>query len=368
MKLYLDISPLLEARWTGLAVVTKNLAKHLLSSMSDNVDFFVDNDLIAKDFVERSFHAPGGYLQLFVENGAAVSGSLRSSIKAQTGKTVGIFPNIKTIHRAFDHEILIVHDLTFMLCPEFHTPGTVALYNAALQRDLASSDLVCCVSEATRQDLLTYTGFSPARTFVSHEGADDFFPPPEEPPTFEGLTEDYIVVLGTVEPRKNLKLIADFLRSHPWVLEKYTLAIVGRPGWGPRFDAIFGDDLSSFIGSKILFTGFISNGVKRALFRSARFSIFPSIMEGFGLPVVESMGEGCPVLASASSSLLELNVPAEWQFDPLSVDDFATRFSYADSLSDSALRQIGQDLRTMVRSAFKWESFTSRIVKAAAAL
>lgn len=364
MKIYLDVAPILDIHWTGLAVVTKNIARELLRSAPKDTHFFAGDTIISSELVSRALESPGGYLQVFANKDRAVTGSLWTQLEEEKAETVGIFPNIKWVHRAFDRELLIVHDLSFMLCPEMHAHETVRRHNIAIQRDLASSDFVCCVSEATRQDLITYTGYNEDRVFVSHLGADDVRPVPIDPYDFSNLKKKYILVLGTVEPRKNLMLLSQFLARYPGVSEEYSFAIVGRAGWGKQFDKIFEDAFASGVGhDKIIATGFLSNHLKRDLIRNAYFVIFPSIFEGFGLPVVEAMGSACPALVSASSSMTELGVPKEWQFDPLSVNDFASRFFYACSLSNTERGAIGKALQEKTLKSFKWEYFVNRIME-----
>lgn len=361
MTIYLDISPLLEQNWTGLAVVTKNLAEQLLRSASHNVKFFVREQVISNQFVQRALDSPGKYLSVFIDYGHAVEESLWSGLKRENERTIGIFPNIKPFHRVFDFEVLIAHDLSFMLCPEMHTLDTTQRHSRAFQQDTASSDLICCVSEATRQDLLLYMGYDPERAFVSHLGADTVRS--DEGYDFSGLCDRFIVVLGTVEPRKNLKMIADLLKQFPHLTDSFTFVIVGRSGWGAQLNTIFDEAFRHGVDrSKVISTGFVSNSMKRALLRNAAFAIFPSIFEGFGLPVVEAMAAGCPTLVSISSSLVELGVPRELQFDPLSVTDFAYRFAYVSSMGNTERQELAARLRENTEAKFKWEYFAQRIL------
>jgi glycosyltransferase involved in cell wall biosynthesis len=258
---------------------------------------------------------------------------------------VGIFPNIKPVHRVFDFELVVMHDLSAILLPEMHTPEAAIEHSEAHVRDVATSDLVCCVSEATRQDVLQYLRVPPERVFVSHLGCDVA----EETDEF-ALTSPvspYVVVLGTIEPRKNLGLVADFIRCRPQICDELAFLFVGRRGWGAQFEDLFADIMRlPQCRERVLFTDYVTEGVKRRLLRHARFAIYPSLFEGFGLPVVECMAQGCPIITSRSSSLVELALDEDFYFDPLSLADFSRAFGLMHSMTmqEERRRQLSHDV------------------------
>lgn len=357
---FLDISPLLEQNWTGLAVVTQNLAKFLLKFRRKESKFFVRSSIISPEYVEVAVSkAPGGYLGSLISSGHAIAGTLQAELRGRPW-TVGIFPNIKAFHRVFDLELLIVHDLSALLLPELHTDQAAKIHAESLTRDVRTSDLLCCVSDATRQDVLCYLRPPAERVFVSHLGVDHSLcaaelarPSSSSPP--------YVVVLGTIEPRKNIRLVADLIRNRPEICQETAFVFVGRRGWGKRFEEIFGDLLEDpEISRKITFTGFIPDEQKMTLLRNAKFAIFPSLFEGFGLPVIEAMAMGCPVIASRSSSMIEFGLPGKCCFDPLSLTEFNSAFSYVNSLAATKRNALVAQMRAQA-GEFTWERFGERI-------
>jgi glycosyltransferase involved in cell wall biosynthesis len=359
--LFVDVSALLEVAWTGIANVTGQLARELHRRYPRNTFFFVRDKVLDPDaLVAAVERAPGGYLEVLLNNGYAELGHVTDFIGRQP-RTVGVFPNVKPAHRVFDVELVVLHDLSAMLMPELHELWAADLHTRSMLRDVQSSDLVCCVSEATRQDALTYLRLPPEKSLVSHLGVER---PPL--PLEVAVRQPFALVLGTIEPRKNLRLVADFLLSRPELAERLAVMFVGRRGWGPAFDQIFGELLKEEAWQdRIVFTDYLGEADKWTLMRAARFAIFPSMFEGFGLPVIECMAAGCPVIASRSSSLVEFELPAPMYFDPFSVADFSRSFRYVDGLSDRERAAIGRALQAQSQK-YTWEACVDRILDAIA--
>jgi glycosyltransferase involved in cell wall biosynthesis len=244
-----------------------------------------------------------------------------------------------------------------------HTPESAVEHSQAHMRDVATSDLICCVSDATRQDVIRYLGAPSDRVFVSHLGCDNVADDIGPSLSFDAVPP-YVVVLGTIEPRKNLSLVANFIRSRPQVCDDVAFLFIGRRGWGAQFDELFGDILRMpRCRDRILFTDYLTEERKKRLLQHARFAIYPSLFEGFGLPVVECMGLGCPVIASRSSSLVELGLEESAYFNPLSLGDFSRAFGQMQNRTTLAKerRKLSDELVRRA-SAFTWKSFIRRIM------
>jgi alpha-1,3-rhamnosyl/mannosyltransferase len=152
--------------------------------------------------------------------------------------------------------------------------------------------------------------------------------------------------------------------THPDMASKIAMVFVGRKGWGPAFDEIFSDLIyNSPWKDRMYFTDFVSEEEKWALMHSARFAIFPSLFEGFGLPVAECMAAGCPIIASRSSSLVEFNLPAEMYFDPFSLTDFSRAFRRIETMREEVRTKLAEELR-MAAKKYTWDAFCDRILEA----
>jgi glycosyltransferase involved in cell wall biosynthesis len=359
---FVDISALMELSWTGIAWVTANLATEIYRNFPTRSYFFCRDQVVDPYFMLAAIEsAPGAYLEVLLRNGFGELGRLNEFVWREK-RSIGIFPNIKTLHNVFDTELVVLHDLSAMLMPELHEIWAADLHTRAMARDVASSDLVCCVSEATRQDAVSYLPFDAKKAFVSHLGVSPVAPPEESP----AAKYPYALVLGTIEPRKNLRLVAEFLSSRSDILKDMPVVFAGRRGWGQQFNQIFGrlvDDPN--LRDRVVFTGYVSEADKWALIRGAKFAIFPSMFEGFGLPVIECMAAGCPVIAARSSSLVEFGLPDEMYFDPFSLVDFSRAFRVINTMPDAARRALGEKLEMQAR-AFTWKAFGERIIRALA--
>lgn len=358
---FVDVSALMETSWTGIANVTANLARELVRQLPNNTYFFSRGTVIDPGALVTAIDsAPGSYLEVLLENGYAQLGSIGDFI-GQAPVSVGIFPNIKTTHRSFDVEAVVLHDLSAMLMPELHQDWAAHVHTKALINDVKSSEVVCSVSAATQADAINYLGLKPENALVSHLGV-------RPPPGVQELMprKNFAVVLGTIEPRKNLRLVAEFMLNRPDLAGKLAMVFVGRRGWGPAFDEVFGELMTnSPWKDRMYFTDFVSDGEKWALMRSARFAIFPSLFEGFGLPVVECMAAGCPVIASRSSSLVEFELPEPMYFDPFSLADFSRAFRHIETMPETEHAKLADQLRARAKT-FTWEAFCGRLLNAVA--
>jgi glycosyltransferase involved in cell wall biosynthesis len=361
---FVDISALMDLSWTGLAQVTANLAGEIYRAFPTRSFFFVRDQVVDPYFMLAAMDAaPGAYLEVLLRNGHGELGHLNDFVWREK-HSVGLFPNIKSLHGVFDLEVVVLHDLSAMLMPELHETWAADLHTRAMARDTASSDLVCCVSNATRQDAVAYLPFDAKKAFVSPLGVSPRLPPEENS---AAPTPPYVLVLGTVEPRKNLRLVAEFLASRTDILQDLPFVFAGRRGWGQQFNQIFGRLLEDATSrDRIVFTGFVDETDKWALIRGAKFAIFPSLFEGFGLPVIECMAAGCPVIAGRSSSLVEFDLPDEMYFDPFSLVDFSRAFRHINTMPEPARLALGSKLERQAKT-FTWKAFSERIVQAVAA-
>ncbi len=224
--------------------------------------------------------------------------------------------------------IWTLHDLIPMVHPEYFSSP----FNEKILREVTNniqlSDIVYCVSDATRSDLLRFRpDLNPANIFITPNAASDHFFPVDDVNSIEnckdkyGLNRDdlYFLSLCTLEPRKNLKTL---VKVYEKLLEEfpgfpYYLVLTGAPGWniGDLIERI--DKINMKYGKKIIQTGFIPEADLAPLYSGATAFIYPSLYEGFGLPVLEAMKCGTPVVSSNSSSLPEVVGDAGILTDPL---------------------------------------------------
>lgn len=203
------------------------------------------------------------------------------------------------------------HDLSVFKHPEFHPAARVRYMAKELPRALARADVLITDSEFTRQEVIAYSGFSPARVLAVPLAAAAEFHPRAEAECAEVLARlglayrGYLLYAGTVEPRKNLALLLRAYERLPLALrQRFPLVVAGYRGW-------CSEDLHERLQQAqaagwARYLGYVSAEDLPVLFAGARAFAFPSIYEGFGLPVLEAMASGVPVVCSTASSLPEV--------------------------------------------------------------
>ena len=224
--------------------------------------------------------------------------------------------------------VATVHDLGYLRFPDEHPRATRLLRDAANRWSAARARRVIAISEATRSDLVRHYGTSPRKIGVVHHGHDPMFRPIRDRDQLEavrarhGLGAPYLLFVGTLQPRKNLeRLLRAFDRVAERVSGPLTLALAGGVGW---HEVRLQRALASLrTPDRVRVLGYVPDTDLAALMSGALALAFPSLHEGFGLPVLEAMACGTPVLASATSSLPEVVGDTGLLVDPLDVEAIA---------------------------------------------
>ena len=202
----------------------------------------------------------------------------------------------------------VFHDLVPLHHPEWCTPRTVSMHTRKAHAAVASCDVVFANSSYTAADLVETLRFDPARIVVAYPGLGPGLA--TEGPRTE-LGGPTILGLGTIEPRKNIARLVEAWRLLDGELG---LALAGGDGWGDRPD---------LADTRIRRLGFVPEAELGSLYRGSAVFVYPSLFEGFGIPVIEAMACGVPVVASAHPSLDEACGDAAVRVDPLDASAIA---------------------------------------------
>ncbi len=259
--------------------------------------------------------------------------------------------------------VVTVHDLYFR-----HAPADVETYGGGyflktFPKGLPRVDHIITVSEFTRSELLRFYPLDPERVTAIHLGVDcerfSAQPHGEDDRRLDALAiqPPYLLCVATIEPRKNLpQLIQGYSRMLQVLKAAHQraprLVITGPPGW--QQDALRARVREAGLEEQVLLTGYVPDDVLPALYRRAFALIFPSIYEGFGMPVLEAMACGCPVVMARAGSLPEVGGECAIYFNPRSPDSIARALGnlVIEPHQREALRAAGLH---RVRG-FSWES------------
>ena len=228
--------------------------------------------------------------------------------------------------------VLTVHDMAIVRYPEAF-PRWHRLYGkAGLRRVLRAADAVVAVSEFTKLEVATLVDVPAERIRVVPNGVDPLFTPDGR--AAEG---SYVLAVATLEPRKNLDRVVEAAR-----LAGVELRVVGARGWG-------GVKVSGWVGE-------IPDAELARLYRGARCVLYPSLYEGFGLPVLEAMASGTPVVTSRGTAMEEIAGCAAVLVDPNDVTAIAEGIAQAESRREEIV-----PLGLARASAFTWERAADRV-------
>ena len=258
--------------------------------------------------------------------------------------------------------LVTVHDLSFVRDPASAAPGLRRYLETVVPRSVARADHVIAVSQATRSDLIELYHTPPEKISVVYEGVGAEFRPAADTTAVRaryGLGQaPFVLAVGTLQPRKNYeRLIRAFASAFPAPAEA-RLVIAGGRGW--LYDSIFETVRAVGLAERVLFPGFVPDLDLPALYTAARVLAYPSLYEGFGLPMLEAMACGTPVVASTAACLPEVAGGAALLVPPTDVEALAQALqrAFSDETERGALAARGR-----ARAAqFRWEAAAQQVL------
>lgn len=250
--------------------------------------------------------------------------------------------------------IVTVYDLSFVHFPEKFPTLQRHYLQSQTARSTRQARQVITISEASRQDLQRHFSVPLEKISVILPGVDPQFQPlPEEKiAAFRDehrLPEHFILHVGTLQPRKNIPILIEALARPE--CHDVDLVLAGAKGW--MYDEIFGQAETLGVMNRLHFVGYVADEALPFWYNAAKVLVFPSVYEGFGMPIVEAMACGTPVVAARSSSIPEAGGEAALYFDPQDAETLARHLS--DILGDDHLAEKMRQNGLAQAQNFSWE-------------
>ena len=326
MRIAFDGTTLTPGR-TGVGYYTEHLLQHLAREVETTGDEIV---VVSNQPIDTQAPLPKhvrvhdghrfpiriGWMQL---RAARALESLRPDVAHFTNGMIPFGSPVSTI--------VTVHDMSLRLYPRCHPVRRLILNRPLMHVAIRQAASIVTVSNSARRDLLRLHGVSPDRVSVVHEAASPAFQPIRDRALLEAararyaLPDRFILYVGTIEPRKNLTRLAEAFAHARRAGIPHHLVCAGPYGWASR--DLTGHIERLGIRDAVHFTGYVPFEDLPAIYNLGEFFVFPSLYEGFGLPVVEAMASGIPVLTSNTSSLGEIAGDAAETVDPTDTEAMA---------------------------------------------
>ncbi len=264
------------------------------------------------------------------------------------------------LHSTKIKSIVTIHDLIFLRYPQLYPAIDRFFYRRKFKKACEEADVIVAVSEQTKRDIIDFYGTSPNKIKVvcqdCHEAFRVLNPVAKEVCQKYGIVQPYVLCVGTIEDRKNqLRLVKAFQAAQ---LVDAQLVLVG--GKTKFQQEIEGFVMQNYLKNKVRILNEVPFADLPALYQSARVFAYPSLFEGFGIPIVEALHSGVPVVAATGSCLEEAGGNGGIYANPLDEDDLAQKIQMLWQ-DDSLRKQLIIDGQTHVKQ-FAAENIANKLV------
>lgn len=376
MKIRLEVSSVASKHRSGVAQYTRLLSEAL--SSTKEVDTYVHYfDFLKRqpspEFLTKPGKTESNKLIPLKVYAKAQSFNLAPPFDPLLQKVdLTIFPNFATWPSIRSkHVATVIHDLTYLYFPEVVEEKNLAHLRRVVPRSIKKADFIITVSESVKAELVKEFNLDPSKCIVTPIPPDESFFTELSQSQIEKVKEKYsipakkkyIYFIGNLEPRKNLKTLVEAYQLLPQdIKDEYSLILAGGKGWKTESTqkAI---DTAIKSGNGIKHLGFIDQEDSPALFQGASLYVMPSLYEGFGMPILEAMAGGTPVVAADIPVLREVGAEYALYADPKNPE------SFRDAILNSLLQP--KPPRTQLQknvTRYSWENNVAAILEAVRSL
>lgn len=259
----------------------------------------------------------------------------------------------------YNNQIMTIHDVSHERYPEWFSKNYYRFYHYMMPRIGRKAHAIFTVSEFSKNEIVDTLKLDPHKIYVVHSNVPFHNKPSKEEilnykPSPD--TERYILAVSSMDPRKNfIRLVEAFNKIEDKSLKLYII--------GMRFKAFNTPDLEKLIGDNIYLPGYVDDDALQKIYQNAILSIYPSLYEGFGLPPLESMTFGCPVVNSDIPALHEVSEDAALYANPYDVNDIADKIE--ELLKNADLRQTLRLKGLEQIKKYSWERSAKQVYEIA---
>jgi glycosyltransferase involved in cell wall biosynthesis len=334
--LIIEISPLWELQYTGVPNVVYEFTRRAIRDTRLNAIFSIFGSIIPLDVVRVALSERSGRaLRCFL--GDSIQASDQYLDYANDSNSIFLFTNTCNLNTHGRKRTQIIYDLSYFSFADYHTADNVAFHSHNFFESVRGNSINFCISEATSIELKSIMGddqvpnnivipLGPVE--ISHDASQDVLKEFLADPASRILSRlcSYFLFISTIEPRKNLDLLLSAISCDHDLLCGSSLVIAGRDGWNINFESLVKKySLENLLSNgTIIRIPYISDVQKFLLLKFAKALIYPSVYEGFGLPVLEAIRVHTPVIVSCATSIPEVAGRHAIYFDPYSVDSFCS--------------------------------------------
>jgi len=366
MKIGIDISQIVYG--TGVSVYTKNLVKSLLKINNEDEFLLFGGSLrqreALKDFISSlsSFNNVTGRVFFIPPKLADILWNKLHilPIDSLLGKVDVFHSSDWTQPPSNSAKVTTIHDFGFIKYPSTAHPKIASTMKGRFEWVKKDVDLIIAISKATKNDIVDILGISPKKVKVVYEALPKDIKKVQNNKLIADVKKkykiknDFLLSVATLEPRKNLKRVILAFNEVKKIIPDMQLVLAGKLGWD--------QDIKKMMGKRpkdIIFTGFIDREHElSSLYSSASCFVFPSLYEGFGLPILEAMVCGCPVVTSNISSMPEVAGDAAVLVEPLEVESISHGIVKAIKEKDALVKKGFEQI-----DKFSWEKTAKETLK-----
>lgn len=374
MKIALDARALCEEQKTGIGQTIEKMVENLelLPMNQYQLNYFAFRKRKQKKLIMKKYENLGYQLRCCCIMPFGVYSRLWRWIPIPyswlMGKTADITqffnyvipPGVKGVAGVY------IYDMVYKACPETMEIATRQYMERHMEMSCKRADFIITISEFSKNEIVKYMGVSPQKIYVVPCGVDlDKYRSDISSEDVAhvmrkyGIEDNYFLYLGTLEPRKNIPfLLKAYCKLYKELGEKTPyLVLAGNKAWG--YHEILELIKKNHIEKMVIFTGYIDEVDKPALLRGAICFLFPSLYEGFGIPPLEAMACGTPVIVSNRSSLPEVVGKAGILIDPEDVEDMMGKMK--KMLTDAKYRHFWGALGEQRAEEFSWKAAAEKL-------